>query len=319
LCNKNSQKHGDFEVNNEDNLEIINKAFRLILPPLTEYIGSTLCKIDNTNWWKKCVINILPATSTINLPKEGTYDECIGSLDILACLNIITNTSNWQNIFRYQLEIDPSYAHELKAIRHKTAHPSAKTLKTITDAYVERALDTMALFMGPINKEMAKGLQSKKSDFKNKNIISVITSNSADNKPVNPSYKCKIFIFSIGTIGMKRDKNNVYEATRKYWEIIDEYRDVTEYEFAVGLINGISIGSYRIKNWIYEKYGHKDKYKFDGEEIIDFLNLDWNKQIGGEAKGHWQFGRHLVVEFDGNGKFRYIKGSKNKQQWFCCL
>jgi hypothetical protein len=301
-------------VNNEDNLEIINKAFRRILPSLTEYIGSTLRKIDNTNWWKKYVINILPTTSIINLPKEGTYEECIGSLDILACLNIITNTSNWQNIFRDKLKNDPSYAHELKTIRNKTAHPTIDTLKTITDDFVERALDTMARFMDPINKEIAEELRFEKSNFKNKK--NIIKPSNLANKPVNPSYKCKIFIFPIGTIGMER--NNVYEATRKYWNIAEAYQDIEEYGFAVGLVNGISLGSYRIIRWIEQQVNDKIKYQFDGEEITDFLNLDWKKQIGGEAKGYWQRGGHLVVEFDGNGKFKYIRGSRNRQ-WFNCL
>jgi hypothetical protein len=136
-------------------------------------------------------------------------------------------------------------------------------------------------------------------------------------EPINPNFNCKIFIFHIGNTGINQDKNGIYEATRKYWNITKEYRDVTEYEFAVGLINGISLGSYRLKEWVSSEFDDKDKYKFDGEEITDFRNFDWNKQIGGEAKGFWQRGQYLVVEFDGNGQFRYIRGCKNKQ-WFSC-
>lgn len=42
----------------------------------------------------------------------------------------------------------------------------------------------------------------------------------------------------------------------------------------------------------------------------------WSKQRN-LCMGHWQFGGYLVVEFDGNGKFRILKGIKD-DRWRDC-
>jgi len=152
--NKGSNKEKrDIEA---DNLEIISKAFRTILPSLSEFVGSTLKEKDNINWWKNYVINKLSETSIINLPKVGKYEECINSLDILACLNIII--VNWHDIFKYKFRKDKSYfnyAHEIIDKRHDTAHVTQETIKKFNYKYTKRALDTIALFMEPINSKLS--------------------------------------------------------------------------------------------------------------------------------------------------------------------
>jgi len=131
---------------------------------------------------------------------------------------------------------------------------------------------------------------------------------------VNPNFPCKVFLFNIGnTI---TENNNAYEATRKWWKITNEYRDTSKYEFAVGLVKGISVGSYKLIRWQYNQ--DYKKSKFDADEYPDFIGYSWHKQIE-PAKGYFQYGNHLIVDFDGNGKFKILRGSpENKDIWFNC-
>ena len=147
-----------------DYIDIINKAFRSILSELVKYIGKILSEKDNKEWWKKYVLQKLKETTTRNLPKNGTYDECLNSLDIYACLLIII--ANWEEIFKYKLECKLSYIHELKEIRHDTGgHPTLQILRKINNKeYMDRALDTMALLMDTIDKIISDKIRSMKSN-----------------------------------------------------------------------------------------------------------------------------------------------------------
>jgi hypothetical protein len=129
-------------------------------------------------------------------------------------------------------------------------------------------------------------------------------------KTVNPNHACMVFLFPIQNAMKER---SIYDSTRNAWKITDEYKDVLKYEFAVGLCSGYSEGAYRLKRW--KPIGDARKCEFDGEEITEFKGLTWNKQIE-EAKGYWQRGNHLVVEFDGKGNFRMIRPGKDK--WIEC-
>jgi len=145
-----------------DYIDIINKAFRSILFELVKYIGKILSEKDNKKWWEKYVLEKLKETTTRNLPKNGTYDECINSLDIYACLLIII--ANWEEIFKYKLECKLSYIHELKEIRHDTeGHTTLQILRKINKEYMDRALDTMALLMDNIDKITSDKIRSMKS------------------------------------------------------------------------------------------------------------------------------------------------------------
>ena len=126
---------------------------------------------------------------------------------------------------------------------------------------------------------------------------------------VNPSRRYPlVFIFNIA----KELKNRflVYEATRKYWKGIGKYQDEPDM-VAVGLVNGIAEGVYRIDKW--EKSDNpkfSDRFEFTGHEDTDLSNEFFGKdfqRIIEPAKGYWQFGNWLAVEFDGNGFFRFIR------------
>ena len=130
--------------------------------------------------------------------------------------------------------------------------------------------------------------------------------------PISPNFPCRVFVFSIG----KFQRENVYENTRKYWKITQRYQDTSLYGYAVGVINGYSESAYRLSGWNPTRnMEYEGKYEFDGEEFLTFEGFSWNKQIK-KAGGFWNWGGHLVVEFDGNGKFRLER--PNRPDWTYC-
>jgi len=294
-----------------DYFEIINKAFRAILPSLAEFVGSTLKEKDNKNWWKNYVIEKLSETSIRNLPKEGSYEECIKSLDILACLNIII--ANWLDIFKCKFKNEQkylTYAHEIRDIRHDLAHTKPET--TFSDDDTKRALNTIELFMAPIDSKIPEKINPLiKSQIETTEIpktkIHVVNLPTPSNKGngINKKPKDIKFVGKCVIIKTKseiiKERGGIYAAIRCFWpEGYMEKAEKADYVLAVVR------GENRVKDvfkptaWYYttdenenmKKYGvkdyYKDKYKgrifFVGEiadnEIRDrYLNIKLPKEF----------------------------------------
>jgi hypothetical protein len=140
---------------------------------------------------------------------------------------------------------------------------------------------------------------------------------------VNPNFPCKVIVFNIknslyGLKGLK--KRTPYEAARKYWDIYENHRNCEIYEYSVGLVDGIAETAYKINSWFPTKEKkYIGRYEFDGLETKKSMQLkgvSWRKQRA-LCMGHYKFGGYLVVEFDGNGKFRILKGIKD-DKWRNC-
>jgi len=150
----------------EDKLNAINKAFKLILKVLARYIGKILIEKDKNSWWQKYVLNKLKDENTIrNLPKEGSNDDCIKSLDIPACLNIIE--TNWRDVFRGKMDDrQRTWAHALHDIRnYYEAHYNIKTLENTSDEDISLELAIMVRFMRPIDPEVAERISEMRKTF----------------------------------------------------------------------------------------------------------------------------------------------------------
>ncbi|MEK0413988.1 MAG: hypothetical protein RL070_1476 [Bacteroidota bacterium] len=136
---------------------------------------------------------------------------------------------------------------------------------------------------------------------------------------VNPdtSY-ASVFLFSIQNASQNRD--NVYDATRAYWKVSEQYKKQLN-SYAVGIVNNISKSSFKIDTWYKDDTYRKDAFVSPGHPnpvvYQALLNKNWSKIIAA-AKGFWQRGQYLIVEFDGNGKFRIIRGLKDPDKWFDC-
>lgn len=133
-------------------------------------------------------------------------------------------------------------------------------------------------------------------------------------EPINPNFAFKrVFIFPIKNSLI--DGRDYYEATRKSWAVTQEWQKCSQDEpsYAVGLKNGVSFGSYKIKEWLQDEE-HKDKCQFVGEDFSDFKDKSWIEIIK-KASGFWQRGNYLVVEFDGNGRVRILRGAGRSPEW----
>jgi hypothetical protein len=130
--------------------------------------------------------------------------------------------------------------------------------------------------------------------------------------PINPAIPIKkVFIFPIQNA--LAEGKTVYDATRYAWDVNLKYQSLPAY--AVGVKNRISVGSFLIREWIKVN----DKHEFNGEEDNTLINRSWRNIIS-RAKGYWQRGNYLIVEFDGNGKYKIIRGGgEQNTEWFDCI
>ena len=117
----------------------------------------------------------------------------------------------------------------------------------------------------------------------------------------------RVFIFPIHN-ALKEDRA-VYEATRRCWQLSTRFQVLPA--IAVGVANGISRGVFDIIGW---KQGcEPSKWEFEGTNLNPHPLLNCNfYNIITNAMGYFQRGNYLIVEFDGNGNFRFLRGSANK-------
>jgi len=137
---------------------------------------------------------------------------------------------------------------------------------------------------------------------------------------VNPILALKyVFVFPIQNV--LKGEISPYDATRTTWSISLKYRALKE-SYAVGLKNSISKGSFEIKNWI--EVTNTDKQEFispqhpNANVYPHLFNKNWNNILA-KAKGYWQRGNYLIIEFNGAGMFRIIRGAKDTNTWHNCI
>lgn len=127
--------------------------------------------------------------------------------------------------------------------------------------------------------------------------------------PVAPTeaHDC-VFVFSIGNA--LREGRGVYDATRRAWP---PSRHMQRHAIAVGLEAGISRGVYQIDKW--SRVVGSNRREFTGRELPDsnLLNKRWNFVT--DRIGPWSYGGYGVVEFDGAGRFRVLRGSSDRESW----
>jgi len=131
---------------------------------------------------------------------------------------------------------------------------------------------------------------------------------------VDPGHRySKVLLFP----APKKQKNkDVYERCRRSWNVTKKYRGLgseADATHAVAIIGGVSVGAYRVTKWGKLEDG---KWEFEGHPHSDLEKLNWRTVIE-PAMGYWQRGNYLIVEFDGMGKFRIVRGSR-KRAWIPC-
>ena len=128
---------------------------------------------------------------------------------------------------------------------------------------------------------------------------------------INPTQAYEtVFIFPIHN--STSDGSSPYEATRKHWYVTNSNQN-RENSIAIGISNNISKCVFTINSWNLNT--DNNKHEFNGIPLDnELVNKNWLEIIK-RAKGYWQRGNYLIVEFDGNGKFRFLRGNPDKS-WF---
>lgn len=136
----------------QENIELVQKGFRILLPVLSGFIGQEMSKVYRKNWWDEVLRTL---SSQYDLPYDGDYGTLLDSLDIANCLRLID--WKWGEVFRNVLpESCRAWARELMGVRNVSAHLGQKDLG---QPVAERALDTMALLCGEIDGESAEEIR----------------------------------------------------------------------------------------------------------------------------------------------------------------
>ena len=124
-------------------------------------------------------------------------------------------------------------------------------------------------------------------------------------KPVDPTLRIeRLFIFPIHN-ALATSPDSVYQATRASWKVNGKYNSLECY--AVGVKDGISLGSFKIESW----EPSEDLSAFIGKSALDLENYNW-KNIIYSSLGYWQRGGYLIVELNGEGQFKFLHGCSHR-------
>lgn len=137
----------------QENVELIQKGFRILLPQLSGYIGQEMSRVYNNGWWKE----VLEALSDqYDLPETGDYATLVDSLDMANCLRLIDR--RWRDVFSQKMSLSyRNWAKELMGVRNDSAHIGSSDFD---QRYTERALDTMALLCEPLDGQATEEIRA---------------------------------------------------------------------------------------------------------------------------------------------------------------
>lgn len=133
----------------QENIDLVQRGFRLLLGSLSGYIGQELHGQYGNGWWTNVLYTL--DDQRRDLPLDGTYGDLVDSLDIANCIRLINR--KWRDTFEQKLPIDcRTYANELMGVRNIVSHIGQQDLDQRTS---ERALDTMYRLCNEIDPENA--------------------------------------------------------------------------------------------------------------------------------------------------------------------
>lgn len=150
----------------QENFELVQRGFRLLVVSMSGYIGREMNKVYQSDWWNEVLYTL---NDQRDLPETGTFGELVDSLDIANCIRVIDR--KWNDLFRDLLPLDcRTWAKELMGVRNIVAHIGQQDLE---QPMAERALDTMALLckeMDPDNereiRKLYREVRARAADFR---------------------------------------------------------------------------------------------------------------------------------------------------------
>ena len=145
----------------QENYELVQRGFRILLVSMSSYIGQTLHRIYKDHWWDRVCLML---NDQRDLPDYGDYGDLVDSLDVANCLRIITRM--WRDDFSALLPRNClNWANELMGLRNSVAHAGQQDLD---QPMAERGLDTMALLCAEIDPEGADEIRNSYREVRNR-------------------------------------------------------------------------------------------------------------------------------------------------------
>ena len=137
----------------QENYELVQRGFRILVASMSSYIGQTLHRVYKDKWWDRVCLML---NDQRDLPDYGDYGDLVDSLDVANCLRIITRM--WRDDFSALLPRNClTWANELMGVRNSVSHIAQQD---IDQPMAERALDTMALLCAEIDPDGADEIRA---------------------------------------------------------------------------------------------------------------------------------------------------------------
>ena len=98
----------------QENYELVQRGFRILVASMSSYIGQTLHRIYKDNWWNRVLLTL---SDQRDLPEYGDYAKLVDSLDVANCLRIKYKVCNFATeIKKLKANCLPQHEHNNKKI-----------------------------------------------------------------------------------------------------------------------------------------------------------------------------------------------------------
>jgi len=167
----------DFQQSNN---ALVGSAFDAMRPSLGAFEMREMIRKYGDSWWDEGVLGHLFEDQRRNVPGSDAADdvERIGSLDVLLMLRLVDQA--WKDVFLPVMDRrSKTWAHELIDTRNAWAHSTGEGL---SDSDTERAFDTMARFIDPIDPDVASLIRGRYKDSREP-VIAVAEEGQASQAP----------------------------------------------------------------------------------------------------------------------------------------
>lgn len=139
------------------NYEMVQKGMDILLPWLAAFVCSEMLRVYKDQWWDQVREALTDSENhQLDVPVKGEFKDLQDSLDMANCLRLIQR--RWKYVFSQKMSLShKNWASELQGVRNKVAHQGTGDF---TQAYAERALDTMALLCESIDPEATEEIRA---------------------------------------------------------------------------------------------------------------------------------------------------------------
>ena len=84
-----------------ENYELVQRGFRILVGPLSKYVGNVMRSRYGGNWWSYVKEDVAFPEQK---PDTGSFEELTASLDVADCFRLIDY--NWRDAFKQNLDFN---------------------------------------------------------------------------------------------------------------------------------------------------------------------------------------------------------------------